>query len=166
MAKWYAVQETSEDAWDNGSFDMDEAKAMLKKQGYGLIAVIEDDFCEDEIKFDDLFSFQADYTTEELAELVYDADKWDVPYMDAVMEELCTRAGQTLRDMEPGEKKSELLQEVRDLEPDFWKEPDEEYTQEMTDEDTWWYLMHFCENRPAYYETACVIQDVLGVELV
>lgn len=53
--KWYAVQEQSSDEWDNGSFDFEEAKAMLKKQGYGLIAVIVDDFCEEEIAYNDLY---------------------------------------------------------------------------------------------------------------
>lgn len=55
--KWYAVQETREDAWDNGSYDFDEAVEMLKKQGAGLIAVINDDteVCEDEIGFEDIF---------------------------------------------------------------------------------------------------------------
>lgn len=54
--KWYAVQETSEDAWDNGSYDYNEAIQMLRAQGKGLIAVIneETNYCEDEIKFEDL----------------------------------------------------------------------------------------------------------------
>ena len=33
MNKWYAVQRVREDAWDNGSFDYNEAVAMLKAQG-------------------------------------------------------------------------------------------------------------------------------------
>ena len=53
---WYAVQEDSEDAWDYGSHNFDEAKLMLKDQGCGLIAVIENgDFCKDEIRYEDLF---------------------------------------------------------------------------------------------------------------
>ena len=53
---WYAVQKTREDAWDNGTHDLDEAKEMLKEQGYGLIAVIDEEsnFCEEEIEYEDL----------------------------------------------------------------------------------------------------------------
>lgn len=39
---WYAVQEDSSDAWDVGSYDLDEAEAMLEAQGHGLIAVIDE----------------------------------------------------------------------------------------------------------------------------
>ena len=39
---WYAVQKTREDEWDYGSHDYNEAVEMLKEQGYGLIAVIEE----------------------------------------------------------------------------------------------------------------------------
>ena len=53
---WYAVQEDSSDAWDYGSHNFDEAKLMLKDQGYGLIAVIENgDYCKEEIRYEDLF---------------------------------------------------------------------------------------------------------------
>lgn len=53
---WYAVQRESSDAWDNGSCDFEEAKRMLKEQGSGLIAVIdeEDSFCLEEIRFEDI----------------------------------------------------------------------------------------------------------------
>lgn len=51
---WYAVQEDSEDAWDYGSHNFDEAKLMLKDQGCGLIAVIKNDFCVKEIRYEDL----------------------------------------------------------------------------------------------------------------
>lgn len=53
---WYAVQETKEDAWDYGSYDKDEAIKMLREQGHGLIAVINEDtnFCENEIEFDEV----------------------------------------------------------------------------------------------------------------
>lgn len=56
MKKWYAVQKTSEDAWDYGSADKAEAVKMLKEQGHGLIAVIDvdDNFCIDEIRYEDL----------------------------------------------------------------------------------------------------------------
>jgi len=53
--KWYAVQRDREDAWDNGSFDYNEAVAMLKAQGEGLIAVIDDEtkVCTEEIEYDE-----------------------------------------------------------------------------------------------------------------
>lgn len=53
--KWFAVQMQSADEWDNGSADFEEAKAMLKDQGGGLIAVIVNDFCESEITYEELF---------------------------------------------------------------------------------------------------------------
>lgn len=48
---WYAVQKDSTDEWGNGSFDREEAVKMLKKQGYGLIAVIDEETqtCVEEI---------------------------------------------------------------------------------------------------------------------
>ena len=57
--KWYAVQETSSDAWDNGSYDYGEAVGMLRRQGRGLIAIIEKDdagapICTGEILFDEI----------------------------------------------------------------------------------------------------------------
>lgn len=53
---WYAVQKDREDAWDYGSFDLEEAKGMLKEQGYGLIAVIDENsnYCEDEIAYENI----------------------------------------------------------------------------------------------------------------
>ena len=62
--KWYAVQRDREDVWDNGSFDYDEAVAMLKAQGEGLIAVIDDEtkVCIDEIEYNEAvvkFQFEA-----------------------------------------------------------------------------------------------------------
>ena len=57
IARWYAVQETPDDDWDNGSYDYDEAVKMLKEQGHGLIAVIEEsnqeNFCIEEISFEE-----------------------------------------------------------------------------------------------------------------
>ena len=52
---WYAVQETPEDPWDYGSYDFQEAGRMLKDQGQGLIAVIneETNYCIEEIYYDD-----------------------------------------------------------------------------------------------------------------
>lgn len=53
---WYAVQETSEDGQDNGSYNIEEAVEMLKKQVHGLIAAIDEDnnFCLDEYTYDDV----------------------------------------------------------------------------------------------------------------
>lgn len=57
MAKWYAVQKDRTDAWDNGSHDYNTAVEMLKEQGCGLVAVINEDtgVCEEEIEYDDIF---------------------------------------------------------------------------------------------------------------
>lgn len=56
MGKWYAVQKTREDAWDNGSQDYDKAVEMLKEQGEGLIAVIDEDTgcCIEEIEYNEV----------------------------------------------------------------------------------------------------------------
>lgn len=53
--RWYAVQEETTDAWDYGSYEYDEAVEMLKEQGHGLIAVINEDTscCESEIIYDE-----------------------------------------------------------------------------------------------------------------
>lgn len=54
---WYAVLEDNEDDWGTGSTDRDEAIEMLRKQGYGLIAVISDNgdpACIDEIRYEDI----------------------------------------------------------------------------------------------------------------
>lgn len=53
---WYAIQKTSEDEWGYGSYDLDEAKEMLREQGYGQIAVIDesDAYCIEEIRYEDL----------------------------------------------------------------------------------------------------------------
>lgn len=70
MAVWYAVQEKSEDAWDNGSHDLHEAVQMLAEQGSGLIAIIDDDdnFCLNEVEYKDLFG------EDNLESSVYDKD--------------------------------------------------------------------------------------------
>lgn len=44
---WYAVQRDEEDEWGNGSEDYDTAVEMLRAQGHGLIAVIDD--CENPV---------------------------------------------------------------------------------------------------------------------
>ena len=50
---WYAVQINREDDWGNGSYDLDEAIAMARKQQETyretLIAVVKNDECIDEI---------------------------------------------------------------------------------------------------------------------
>lgn len=51
---WYAVQETREDAWDYGSDNYDTAVQMLKEQGGGLIAVIDNNVCVEELEYDDV----------------------------------------------------------------------------------------------------------------
>ena len=57
MAKWYAVQENRTDAWDNGSYDFGTAAEMLRAQGHGLIAAINEDtgLCDEELEYDTLF---------------------------------------------------------------------------------------------------------------
>ena len=54
---WYAVQRDPEDEWGNGSEDYAAAVEMLRAQGHGLIAVIDDDakVCLGEILYSDLF---------------------------------------------------------------------------------------------------------------
>ena len=53
---WFAVQETSEDDWSCGSYDFDTAVKMLRGQGHGLIAVINEDtnYCVQEITYDEV----------------------------------------------------------------------------------------------------------------
>ena len=58
--KWYAVQESREDDWGTGSYDYEEAVQMLKEQGYGLIAVIDEGndpseaLCVEEIEYEEV----------------------------------------------------------------------------------------------------------------
>lgn len=54
---WYAVQRDEEDEWGNGSEDYAAAVEMLRTQGHGLIAVIDEDakVCLGEIAYSDLF---------------------------------------------------------------------------------------------------------------
>ena len=59
---WYAVTDKLNDNvdWGNGSYDLEEAKKMLKDQGRGEIAVIDspenpsDSICIEEIPFEKL----------------------------------------------------------------------------------------------------------------
>ena len=44
-ANWYAVQATTEDAWDMGSYDWDEAVEIANERGEDIIAEIQDDIC-------------------------------------------------------------------------------------------------------------------------
>lgn len=57
MSLWYAVQKESTDSWDAGSNNYGEAIEMLRKQGEGMIAVINEDtgVCVDEIMYQDIF---------------------------------------------------------------------------------------------------------------
>ena len=58
--KWYAVQTDRTDDWGTGSYDYDDAVQMLKEQGYGLIAVIDEGrnpseaLCVEEIAFEEV----------------------------------------------------------------------------------------------------------------
>ena len=49
---WYAVQIDKDDDWGTGSYDYNEAVRMLKRQGCGLIAVIDGDVCVNEIAYE------------------------------------------------------------------------------------------------------------------
>ena len=51
---WFAVQEKNTDAWDYGSSDYAKACEMLKEQGCGLIAVIENDCCIAEYPYSEI----------------------------------------------------------------------------------------------------------------
>lgn len=53
---WFAVQEDSTDAWDNGTYNYEKAVQMLLEQGHGLIAVIAEDtnYCVQEITYDEV----------------------------------------------------------------------------------------------------------------
>ena len=55
--RWYAVRENHRDGWSYGSYSYEEAVAMLKAQGHGLIAVINESSgeCEEEIEYSDIF---------------------------------------------------------------------------------------------------------------
>ena len=53
---WFALQETSDDPWDNGTHDYEDAVEMLLEQGHGLIAVINEDTncCVQEITYEEV----------------------------------------------------------------------------------------------------------------
>lgn len=52
MKHWYAVQESESDAWDNGSYDLKEAREMAyeiaEENGIAYIAYIDEEnsFCD------------------------------------------------------------------------------------------------------------------------
>ena len=73
--KWYAVQKSTEDAWDYGSHDYDETVEMLRKQGNGLIAVINEDtnYCEKEIWFEEVAEMKQ-ITNKEVAQRLDNMD--------------------------------------------------------------------------------------------
>lgn len=62
MTKWYAVLADREDTdWGTGSYDLEEAKEMLKDYPEGLIAVIEegnDPICVEEILYSDIYGME------------------------------------------------------------------------------------------------------------
>lgn len=72
--KWYAVQETPDDALDYGSYNYEEAvemaKEIVKENGEALIAVIDEaygNYCDDQVRFypedfDDLREPDPEYT--------------------------------------------------------------------------------------------------------
>ncbi len=55
--RWYAIQKDRTDGWDIGSDEYDTAIQMLREQGCGLIAVIDENTgcCMEEITFEELF---------------------------------------------------------------------------------------------------------------
>ena len=56
MRKWFAVQLDSTDEWGTGSYDYCEAIEMLKEQGAGLIAAVDEETscCLYEISYDEV----------------------------------------------------------------------------------------------------------------
>ena len=98
MTKWYAVQANREDTdWGYGSYDIEEAKAMLKSYPEGLIAVIEegdDPICIEEIPYSDIYEEEEDMkqiedmTDTELMQWIDDQVEFDADSMT----ELVSRA--------------------------------------------------------------------------
>ena len=95
---FYAVQENPADEWDVGSEDLAEALEDLRRQGCGLIAIIEEDeegttFCIGEIEYDDVFDAHQNVLTEdekEAREAVREMDvealarEWDALQADSL----------------------------------------------------------------------------------
>lgn len=94
---FFAVQKDLDDGWDVGSEDLDEALADLRSQGYGLIAIIEEDekgvtSCIGEIEYDDVFDSNKNMLTDaekEAREVVRQmsidalAHEWDALHADS-----------------------------------------------------------------------------------
>ena len=161
--EWYAVQYSPADAWDNGSDDLETAKAMLKRQGAGLIAVIVDDFCEEEITFDDLFDMD-DFSDEELADIVGEADAWDKPGVMEAMKKLCDRAGRKLRDMTgAGVDCSEHFAALRGSAPAEFLADTPDISDDQPDMIDW--LRHGAEQADMEH-LAYAVQDILGISLI
>lgn len=56
---WYAVQENKSDGWDGmGSYDFRTAAEILKSQGYGLIAAVDEEnqFCVNEYPYEEIIA--------------------------------------------------------------------------------------------------------------
>lgn len=122
MIKWYAVQKDSTDAWDNGSYDYDEAVRMLKERGEGLIAVIDDEnkVCIEEITIEEVEAeFEAQQADEEL---------------DALMEEYRAACAEIARECE--EEGYPSHGENYDLRcAQLWRDSYAEYFEEDEEED-------------------------------
>ena len=69
---WFAVQKDPEDDWSFGTYDKDEAIEMLKKQGCGLIAAIDNMTCIYEIYYEDVID--QDQSDEESLDLIYEEE--------------------------------------------------------------------------------------------
>lgn len=143
---WYAVQKDSNDDLTTGSYDYEEAKAMLKKQGYGLIAFIRepneeftDWFCEGEQTFDELFDLD-DFSDEELAGFVKESDTWDSPLCEDAMRILCKRAGIKLAQMcKDGVDCTEIFQSLHYAVSEEFMSGTPEYSEHENDWTDWLY---------------------------
>ena len=61
MAKWYAVQHDTTDAWDNGSHSLEGAIAIANEENADIIAVIEegdDPICIEELHRGEDFDYE------------------------------------------------------------------------------------------------------------
>lgn len=103
---WFAVQEKNTDAWDYGSSDYDTACEMLKEQGCGLIAVIENDCCIAEYPYSELV---CGMTREELEKAVLDIVLYDMEIVFEFSEQEIMDALKAAKD----EDLIEYLQEVQ-----------------------------------------------------
>lgn len=167
---WYAVQKSSDDDLTTGSYDYEEAKAMLKMQGYGLIAFIRepnevcsDWFCEDEQTFDELFDLDDDFSDEELAEFVKGPDTWDTPICENAVRILCKRAGIKLAQMcRDGADCSDIFQLLHHAVSEEFMDGTPDYSEHESDYTDW--LYYGAEQAEAVH-LAYAIQDILDVDL-